>query len=637
MKVLKSLLVVLFLIFLLTTCASVGETAGGTADSAEESSAEESAPEEPIDDKKVDSPAITDSESEKLDGAKRLEEESPSVEATTLARGAESGSSDEEGLFIEEDIAPEPAEGAGEKSARPRSSTTGRNVPSASGLKAGFADDNRQYGYFVRFLDEFKDVPHFELSVRERILLSVIDSEGKAMANAGVEVYSGNSLLAKGKTVASGLYQFNPSEFGSVFQSFRATIRAEGVEKEIAFLRSGERNQEIQIDLQRRIPSSVPLDILFILDTTGSMGEEIYRLKTTIELIHLNLSSLTAKPDVRFGMILYKDEGDEYDTKVVPLTGSLSEFQEALNLVEASGGGDTPEDLQAALAGSIDSIAWNENGIRLAFIITDAPPHLDYDQQFTYADASRAARERAIKYFSVGTGGLDITGEYILRQISQYTLGKYIFLTYGEAGESEGAQPGSVSHHTGSNYQTDKLEAIIIRFAKEELSYLTDLPLDIEEPFFSAAKIESEEREDTLKKLFDMAIDQLNDYATIELTSDTAAAILPFEPAIDSIAVDAEYFTEQMIFASTQNSAFTLVERKNLQRIIEEQKLQLSGLTEEERVIEIGKILNAEILITGTLYKKESFELFLKMLRVESGEVLSVTKAIIDQNLGISG
>ncbi len=64
-------------------------------------------------------------------------------------------------------------------------------------------------------------------------------------------------------------------------------------------------------------------------------------------------------------------------------------------------------------------------------------------------------------------GGLDLGGEYVLRQISQYTYGTYIFLTYGERGESEGGVAGSVSHHTGANYQTDRLEAIIIRLARQ--------------------------------------------------------------------------------------------------------------------------------------------------------------------------
>jgi hypothetical protein len=335
-------------------------------------------------------------------------------------------------------------------------------------------------------------------------------------------------------------------------------------------------------------------------------------------------------------MVLYKDKGDEYDTKVVPLTGDLETFRSSLELVEASGGGDTPEDLQAALERSLHDIDWNRDGIRLGFIITDAPPHLDYGQEYTYADASVEARKRGIKLFSVGTGGLPLSGEYILRQIAQYTGGKYIFLTYGETGESEGGEPGSVSHHTGANYQTDKLEAIIIRFAKEELSHLTEEPFEEDDPYFQAIKIASEEREETLGKLFRMALDQLSDYSTYPLRENAVAAILPVEPATEDLGLNAEYFTEQMMLALREHNELTLVDRANIEAVMNELKFQLSGLTDSDTVAEVGELLNAEFLLAGKLYMPDGYELFLRLLRVETGEVLSVTKAVIDGELGLA-
>ena len=73
-----------------------------------------------------------------------------------------------------------------------------------------------------------------------------------------------------------------------------------------------------------------------------------------------------------------------------------------------------------------------------------------------------------------------------------------------------------------------------------------------------------------------------------------------------------------------------------MQKIIDELKFQLSGLTNSDSVAEIGELLNAEVLIGGTLYLAGTYELFLKMLRVETGEILSVTKAEIDTALGIT-
>jgi hypothetical protein len=287
-------------------------------------------------------------------------------------------------------------------------------------------------------------------------------------------------------------------------------------------------------------------------------------------------------------------------------------------------------------------MSWNRNGIRLAFIITDAAPHLDYGQQYTYVDAVHDARETGIKLFSVGTGGLDLAGEYVLRQISQYSAAKYIFLTYGETGESEGGEPGSVSHHTGANYQTDKLEAIIIRFAKEELANVLGQPLEGEEDYFQATRVETEEREETLDKLFTMAVSQLIDYSTFHLPPETPASVLPLSPASPELNLHAEYFTEQLALSFSRGAEvrkiFRILERQDLQKILDELELQLSGLADEKQAARVGALLGAQVLVIGNLYAKgRSYELFLKLLRVETGEVLSITKAVIDRKLGLEG
>jgi TolB-like protein len=271
----------------------------------------------------------------------------------------------------------------------------------------------------------------------------------------------------------------------------------------------------------------------------------------------------------------------------------------------------------------------------MSFIITDAPAHLDYKQEFTYYHAVKSAREKGVKVFSIGTGGLDIKGEYVLRQISQYTGGKYIFLTYGEKGESEGGREGSVSHHTGANFQTDKLESIIIRFARDELNNVLDKKIEIDE-HFSAKKVDYEKNEETLRKLFGMAASQLVDYSSMTLQAKTPTSILPIESSDPGLKTTAEYFGEQLSFSLAKSPAFAIVERKNLQGILKELELSLSGLTDEANAAKVGKLLGARLLVTGKLYrKKNEYELFLKLVRVETAEVLSVTKARLDFELGL--
>ena len=517
-----------------------------------------------------------------------------------------------------------------------RSERPAAAAPSASGLQAGFADDNKQFNYFVNFLAEYGDVEHLPIPVQERIVLKVTDSAGKAVPNAEVSVSADGALLAAGRTYADGTFLFFPSEHAASTGRYTASVTAQRESRSVGFERTGKRQIDVKMQAARPVFQAVPLDILFILDTTGSMGEEIQRLKTTIEIINLNLGALSSRPRVRFGLVLYRDQGDEYATRIVPLTENLADFKRSLADVGADGGGDDPEDLQSALHDAMRGIRWNADGIRLAFVITDAAPHLDYGQDYTYVDAAHDARRNGIKIFSVGTGGLDITGELPLRQISQYTYAKFIFLTYGERGESAGGAPGSVSHHTGSNFQTDKLEAIIIRFAREELSNLTDQPLMDEGDWFQASRTGGEEKAETLTKLFDMAISQIVDYASFRIPAGTSVAALPIVPQSEGQAADAEYFSEQAVLSLARNRTFSVVERKDLQAILKELELQMSGIADEANAARVGKILNAEMLLTSRMFDRtEGYEVFIKLLRVQTGEILSVTKLVIDKGLGL--
>lgn len=514
---------------------------------------------------------------------------------------------------------------------------SGRSTLSASGLKAGYSDDNEQFNYFVEFLQKYSQVEHYPYDISERITVKVLDSAGKSVSNAAVTVQAGSTTRASGLSYANGEFRFFPSAFGSQDQSWTVSAQAGKAEAQITVSRDGPRSVEIRLAAPRSIASPVPLDVLFIMDTTGSMGEEIERLRDTIAIIYANLNALKPRPLVRFGLVLYKDRGDSYITELHQFTQDLDAFQKILDGVYATGGGDGPEDLESALDAGVNKMNWNKDGIRLAFVVTDAEAHLDYGRDYTYIHAANDARAKAIKLYTIGTGGLPLEGEYLLRQVSQLTSARYIFLTYGEKDESSGGTVGSVSHHTGSNFTTDKLEAIIIRFVKDEVAFLSDTPPVIDESFFTADSIDSETRDATLDKLFAQALGNLADYSTFKVDPSTLAAVIPMVPGSEGLSSTAEYFTARLnLAAAVEPRRFKLVERVNLQAILEELELQMSGLTDEATVAKVGKLMGAQVLITGTLYKREErYELFLKLVRVSTAEVLAVTRAKIDLNLGL--
>jgi len=113
-------------------------------------------------------------------------------------------------------------------------------------------------------------------------------------------------------------------------------------------------------------------------------------------------------------------------------------------------------------------------------------------------------------------------------------------------------------------------------------------------------------------------------------------AVVPIIPKDGGLALNAEYFTEQIQLSVSGNKQFTLIARDDLQSILEEQELHLSGLVSDSETMQIGELFGAELLLRGELYEqKAGYDLFLKLLRVETAEILAVTKIVMDKNLGL--
>jgi hypothetical protein len=514
-------------------------------------------------------------------------------------------------------------------SARPAPHTSKRAA--SSGLSAGYYDDNTDYNGYLNFLKSYASIPQINFPVTERIVLQVVNEKDEPLPDAVITLTSKGKELMKAKTYADGKTLIFPSEYSA--DNFTARVSYNGVTKDFPVSRNSPRNMKLSLPAARTVPDKIPVDILFILDTTGSMGEEIRQLKESILIINDNINTLPA--DVRFGMTAYRDRGDDYLTRLIPFTSGAARFQSAISKIDAGGGGDEPEDMQKALEVSVREPDWRENGVRLAFLIADAPAHLDYDNESDLLTSSKEAREKGIKIFSVGTGGLNIHGEINLRQVAQYTMGKYLFLTYGERGDSEGGTIGSVSHHVGVNYATDKLEAIIIRLAKEEISAYSMKPIDKGEDIFEAVKRDKDSAA-VLAELFSDMINSMISYSTLEIAKDTTVAVLPLSSP-ENISKTAAYFTDHLNSQAALNGKFKSVERVDLEKILKEIKFNLSGLVTDESAIDFGRLSGAQMLIAGSvvLRSEGDYEIYLKLLNAQTAEILAVTRAKAEKTLGI--
>jgi Mg-chelatase subunit ChlD len=125
------------------------------------------------------------------------------------------------------------------------------------------------------------------------------------------------------------------------------------------------------------------LEMVFVLDTTGSMGGLIEGAKTKIWGIVNDVMQRKDRPNVKIGLVAYRDNGDAYITQVTPLTDDLDKIYSTLMDFRAEGGGDTPENVRRALAEGVDKAGWskaNRNTAQILFLVGDAPPQ-NYAQE----------------------------------------------------------------------------------------------------------------------------------------------------------------------------------------------------------------------------------------------------------------
>jgi hypothetical protein len=115
------------------------------------------------------------------------------------------------------------------------------------------------------------------------------------------------------------------------------------------------------------------LDIVITFDSTGSMSGEISQVKEQISRIGATLTKLV--PKARISICTYRDRGDEYDVKGLPLTGDISEVQYYLNSIEAGGGGDHPEAVDLGLQWAMNNNQFRPQARKVILLFGDAPPH----------------------------------------------------------------------------------------------------------------------------------------------------------------------------------------------------------------------------------------------------------------------
>ncbi|MGB5831749.1 MAG: vWA domain-containing protein, partial [Thiohalocapsa sp.] len=169
------------------------------------------------------------------------------------------------------------------------------------------------------------------------------------------------------------------------------------------------------------------VEAVFVLDTTGSMGGLIQAAKDKIWSIASTMAAAEPAPKIRMGLVAYRDRGDAYVTRVVDLTPDLDALHAELSQLQANGGGDGPESVNQALHEAVNAITWSQdaNAYRVVFLVGDAPPHMDYQDDVQYPETLALAKQRGIRVNTIqcGNGGEALR---LWQQIAQLGNGAYL-------------------------------------------------------------------------------------------------------------------------------------------------------------------------------------------------------------------
>jgi Mg-chelatase subunit ChlD len=186
--------------------------------------------------------------------------------------------------------------------------------------------------------------------------------------------------------------------------------------------------QSVSAKPQKHAKQDKPyVEVVFVLDTTGSMGGLIEGAKQKIWSICNQVAAGKPTPDLKVGLVAYRDRGDDYITKVFDLTDDLDAVHEHLMAFQANGGGDEPESVNEALQVGIQKISWNKDDatLRIMFLVGDAPPHMDYANDIKYPVSCEQACRKGIIINTIQCGSSAETTRY-WKEICTKAEGKFV-------------------------------------------------------------------------------------------------------------------------------------------------------------------------------------------------------------------
>jgi hypothetical protein len=203
---------------------------------------------------------------------------------------------------------------------------------------------------------------------------------------------------------------------------------------------------------------------MFVMDTTGSMGDELEYIKTELRNVMTRIEDANgqngSKLHIRASTNFYRDQGDDYVVRPFPFTDDIDEAVRQIGKQRAEGGGDYEEAVEQALDDAVNNHKWSEQArARLLFLVLDAPPHRKDSVIDKIQTVTAQAAAAGIRIIPVASSGVDKNTEFLLRAMAIATGGTYVFLTDHSGVGNDHIEP------TAGSYQVEHLNNLLVKIA----------------------------------------------------------------------------------------------------------------------------------------------------------------------------
>lgn len=333
----------------------------------------------------------------------------------------------------------------------------GQGSNEAGVITAGEWNDLEKWSFWSNLMDNQVNAAHRQswgFFPENRYSLIIKDNSGQPIEDAevvlkgadGSKVWTARSDNFGRAELFSGLFGESQPPASAVIHYQNQTLTID----EVTPFEQG--INEVNFPVARISADAV--DVMLVVDATGSMGDELEYLKKELYDV-LDRANASAVVPLRTASVFYRDQGDEYITRNNAFTNNVSATVDFVKEQQASGGGDFPEAVHTALREAVEQGSWSSHArARILFLILDAPPHEDSEVRKAMRDITRTAAMKGIKIIPITASGIDKSTEFLMRFLSISTNGTYVFIT----------------NHSGIG--NEHLEATVGEY---EVEYLNDL------------------------------------------------------------------------------------------------------------------------------------------------------------------